>query len=107
MNGVGAIKRVSGNQVVAKDLAKTILARIAPTQGKTLAMIAFEKELWICTSATRHPLLSLAHKLDDDPTQDSTWHHTFCSLFFFLLSFASAKTQQELASSQVQRFHSV
>ena len=102
MNGVGANKRVSGNQGVARDLTKTNLARIAPTQGKTLAMIAFEKELWICTSANRHPLLSLAHKLDDDPTQDSTWHHTF-----FPLSFASAKTQQELAFSQVQRFHSV
>ena len=91
MNGVGANKRVSGNQGVARDLTKTILARIAPTQGKTLAMIAFEKELWICTSANRHPLLSLAHKLDDDPTQDSTWHHSFCFLFIFLffLTFSS------------------
>ena len=42
MDGVGATKRVSGN-IYTRDLTKTIHARAAPTQGKTLAMIALRK----------------------------------------------------------------
>ena len=41
MNGVDAIKRVSGTHGITDDLTKAIHARIASTQGKTLAMIAF------------------------------------------------------------------
>ena len=107
MNGVDAIKRVSGTQGITDDLTKTIHARIASTQGKTLAMIAFGERAMDLHKCHPSPTSLLTHKLADIPNKEKYLAPHFCFfyfLFFFLSFLSSAKTQQELTFSHHKSF---